>query len=56
MTTKQTRVAVRGSERTAVAGARIAGDVHPDERIEVTIRLRPKTRSVQNQLLKALGG
>ena len=43
MATKQKRVTVPGSERVPVSGARIAGDVHPDERIEVTIRIRPKT-------------
>jgi len=32
-----------GSERQALAGATVVGDVHPDERIEVTLRLRPKS-------------
>ena len=36
------RVTVPGSERVAVAGARAAGAVQPEERIEVSIRLRPK--------------
>lgn len=31
-----------GSERQALAGATAVGDVHPDERIEVTLRLRSK--------------
>src|SRR3984957_19883121 len=35
------RVKLAGSERTAMAGARIAGKISPDERFEVTVRLRP---------------
>lgn len=36
------RHTIPGSERTQVAGARHVGAVHPDERLEVTVRLRPK--------------
>jgi kumamolisin len=35
------RVKLAGSERTAMAGARIAGKISPEERFEVTVRLRP---------------
>jgi kumamolisin len=41
MTTQ--RVDVPGSERTPVSGARAVGPVSADERLEVTVRLRPKT-------------
>ena len=34
-------VALEGSERTAIPGARDVGPVAPDERIELTIRIRP---------------
>jgi subtilase family serine protease len=37
------RFTVPGSERAAVRGAKSAGEVRPDERIEVTVRVRPKT-------------
>jgi kumamolisin len=37
------RVEVPGSERVPVAGARSVGPVPADERLEVTLRLRPKT-------------
>lgn len=33
-----------GSERQALPGATAVGDVHPGERIEVTLRLRPKAQ------------
>lgn len=37
------RVTVGGSERAPVPGAHPIGDVPPDERLEVTVRLRPRT-------------
>ena len=44
MNTKSTtRHTIAGSERHAVPGAKAVGAVRPDERIEVTLRLRPKT-------------
>lgn len=36
------RYVVPGSERTAMPGATVSGDVAPDERFEVTVRLRAK--------------
>jgi kumamolisin len=35
------RVKLAGSERIAMAGARVAGKISPEERFEITIRLRP---------------
>ena len=43
MSTKSSRHTIPGSERQPMAGATAVGDVHPDERIEVTVRLRPKS-------------
>jgi hypothetical protein len=38
-----TYVPLAGSEREIVAGAQVAGQVDPNEPIEVTIRLRSRT-------------
>lgn len=38
----QPRVAVPGSERTPLPQAQPLHAAHPDERLEVTVRLRPK--------------
>src|SRR5580700_1439240 len=35
------RVKLAGSKRTAMPGARVAGKISPQERFEVTVRLRP---------------
>jgi hypothetical protein len=35
------RVKLAGSERVAMPGARVAGKISPQERFEVTVRLRP---------------
>ncbi|HEY4066759.1 MAG TPA: S53 family peptidase, partial [Burkholderiaceae bacterium] len=43
MSSKSSRHTLPGSERHALAGAKAVGEVHPDERIEVTLRLRSKT-------------
>ena len=37
----ESRVKLAGSERTAMPGARVAGKIPPQERFEVTVRLRP---------------
>lgn len=42
MSANPNRVTVGGSERAPVPGAHVIGDVPPDERFEVTLRLRPK--------------
>ncbi len=43
MATPPSRYMIPGSERHALAGARSVGVVSPDERIEVSVRLRPKS-------------
>ena len=43
MAKKINRVAIVGSERSMMVGAKAIGAVKPDERFEVTVRLRPKT-------------
>ncbi|MEJ7662201.1 MAG: hypothetical protein WKG07_22855 [Hymenobacter sp.] len=37
------RIVVRGNERAALPQAHIAHALSPDEQLEVTLRLRPKT-------------
>ena len=41
MPANEPRVALEGSDRSAVPDARDIGPVAPDERIELTIRVRP---------------
>ena len=43
---------IPGSERHALEGAKAIGPARPDERIEVTLRLRPKT-PIAHALTKA---
>ena len=45
MATQSNIVALTGSDRKAVPGSKVIGPVHPDERVLVTVRLRPRTRS-----------
>jgi kumamolisin len=45
MSATPTRHIVPGSERTVMPGATVLGDVAPDERFEVTVRLRAKPSS-----------
>src|ERR1700712_680247 len=42
MSQKSPRHTIPGSDREPVQGAIAVGDCHPDERLEVTLRLRPK--------------
>jgi kumamolisin len=42
MASQAKNVQLAGSHRTAVAGSRPIGPSHPDERLEVTVRLRPR--------------
>ena len=42
MPSEKARVRVPGSGREAMPGAQVIGDVHPDERVEVTVRVRPR--------------
>ncbi len=45
MATQTQRVPLEGSHRLAIRGSRRLGAVHPDEQIEVTLRLRPARKS-----------
>ena len=45
---------VSGSERQPVRGARLIRDSHPDQTIEVSIRLRPKSEAKHKELRSAL--
>jgi len=42
MAARAKNVPLPGSHRTAPARSRVIGPVHPDQRVEVTIRLRPR--------------
>src|SRR5436853_3483260 len=56
MAEQQNRVLLPGSEKQPVAGAEEVGDVHPDERLEVTVRVRRRAEqdlSAQLTLLAA---
>jgi kumamolisin len=41
---EQARVAIPGSEKRPVANAEAIGDVHPEERLEVTVHLRSRSQ------------
>jgi len=45
---------ISGSERRPVSGARLIHNCHPDQRIEVSIRLRSKSESKDAELKRAL--
>jgi kumamolisin len=45
---------IAGSERNPVRGARLIHNSHPDQTIEVSIRLRPKSEVKQRELRSAL--
>ena len=42
MASQGKNVQLAGSHRAAVAGSRLVGPAHADERVEVTVRLRPR--------------
>jgi len=46
---------ISGSERQPVRGARLIHDSHPDQTIEVSLRLRSKSESKREELKSALG-
>src|SRR5690349_17908825 len=48
------RVAVPGTEKRPVPDAERVGDVHPDERIEVTVRLRSRANQALGEHLGAV--
>ncbi len=45
---------IPGTERNAPTGARIIHDCHPDQVIEISVRLRPKSESKFQELRRAL--
>jgi kumamolisin len=47
-------VVIHGSERNSVRGARLIQTCSPDQTIEVSIRLRPKSQAKHNELRRAL--
>jgi hypothetical protein len=51
MTMRVQTVPLSGSHRTAVPGSRVIGPAHPHQRIEVTLRLRPRAAIPENVLL-----
>lgn len=55
MPTAKTHVAVPGSARTALPGAKVVGDVDPQERIAVTVRVRPRVASVRRVSAAEIG-
>jgi kumamolisin len=48
-------VPVEGSERAPMPGARVVGPVDPRERIEVTVRVRPRAGGERRERLMAMG-
>ena len=54
MTSARNFTAIAGSERKPVRGARLIHDAHPDQPIEVSIRLRSKAESKRKELKSAL--
>jgi kumamolisin len=52
MTMQSQTVPLAGSHRTAVPGSRVIGPAHPLERIELTLRLRPRGEIPQNVKLE----
>jgi len=52
---EQNRVAIPGSEKRPVANAERIGAVHPDERVEVTVRLRSRAEQDLTDRVRQLG-
>lgn len=48
------RVALPGSDKKPLADAKRVGDLHPDERIEVTVRVRPRSGADLSHHITAL--
>lgn len=48
-------IAITGSERQPVRGARLIHNSHPDQTVEVSIRLRPKNKATYEELPTQLG-
>ncbi len=54
MTSARNFTVISGSERQPVRGARLIHDSYPDQTIEVSIRLRPKSETKHRELRSAL--
>ncbi len=54
MTSARKLTVISGSERQPVRGARLIHNSHPDQTIEVSIRLRPKSEAKHQELKSAL--
>ncbi len=54
MTSSRKLTVISGSERQPVRGARLIHNSHPDQTIEVSIRLRPKSEAKHRELRSAL--
>lgn len=52
MTSDNQRVPVSGSERAALPGSRVIASANPDEVIQVTMRLRPRTPLNSSELIR----
>ncbi len=55
MTSARKFSVVSGSERQAVRGARLISNTHPDQTIEVSVRIRSKSEAKREELKSALG-
>ena len=56
MASQGKNVQLAGSHRAAVAGSRLVGPSHADERVEVTVRLRPRAALTSKVKADAMGG
>ena len=54
MTSSRKLTVISGSERKPVRGARLIHNSHPDQTIEVSLRLRPKSEAKHKELRSAL--
>src|SRR5581483_7602007 len=52
MTSENQRVPIAGSERAALPGSRVIASAKPDEVIQVTMRLRPRTPLNSAELMR----
>jgi kumamolisin len=53
MPTAKMRSAILGSEKKALPNAKVISDVDPDQRIEVTVVMRPRTKGLNGTLSMA---
>ena len=54
MTSSRKLTVISGSERQTVRGARLIHNSHPDQTIEVSVRLRPKSETKHRELRSSL--